>query len=113
MKVYHNPQCSKSRKVIELLKEKNISFDTIHYLENPLSINELGKLCNILNITPNKLLRRKELIFKELLKKFGEPNDEDSLQWMHEHPVLMERPIVVYRGNAVIARPPEKVLALL
>lgn len=113
MRVYHNPRCSKSRDTIKILKERNVSFETIEYLKNPLSVDELRDVCTLLAISPKELLRTKELVYEELVKEQGLPSDEQALAWMNQHPKLMERPIVICGIKAVVARPAEKVLSLL
>ena len=65
-KIYHNPQCSKSRETLQLLNEKNAHVEIIEYLKTPPSANELKKLCNQMGIPPKQLIRFKEAIAKEL-----------------------------------------------
>ena len=113
MKLYHNPRCSKSREAKKLLEENNESFTVIEYLQSPLSVSELRDLCTLLGISPSSLLRTKEKEYEELVKKEGEPSDEQVLIWMSEHPALMERPILVHNNKAVVARPAKRVLELL
>jgi len=111
MKLYHNPRCSKSRATRELLEGRAV--EIIEYLQNPLTVEELRDLCTLLSIAPHELLRKGEAEHKELVATHGEPDDTRALQWMHEHPILMERPIFVNGTKAVIGRPPENVKKIL
>ena len=112
MKIYHNPRCSKSRNSHKLLQEKNIDFETVEYLKNPITKEELKGLLAKLGIPAIELIRKNEAEFKENFK--GKDLSED--QWidaMIKFPKLMERPIVVKGNKAVIGRPIEKVIQLL
>lgn len=110
--IWHNPRCSKSREAFKLLEEKGIQADVVKYLDNPPTKEELKEVLKMLGITPRELMRTKEAIYKELNLK--EVNDEEKLiEAMAEHPKLIERPIVIKKGKAVIGRPIEKVIELL
>ena len=110
--IWHNPRCSKSRDSFNLLEEKGIKADVVKYLDNPPSKEELKEVLKMLGITPRELMRTKEDIYKELNLK--EVNDDEKLiEAMVEHPKLIERPIVIKDGKAVIGRPIGKVVELL
>ena len=112
MKIYHNPRCSKSRDSYKLLQEKNIEFETIEYLKNPITKEELTDLLSKLGIPAMELIRKGEAQYKENYK--GKNLSEE--QWvdaMIKFPKLMERPIVVKGDKAVIGRPIEKVIQLV
>ena len=110
--IYHNPRCRKSRETLTLIQESGEDFEIVEYLKNPLSNQELKALLYKLQMQPEELLRKGEAIWKEKYK--GKTLEEDQiLQAMAEHPKLMERPVVVKGGNAVLGRPPENVRALL
>ena len=110
---YHNPQCSKSRHALALLRERGVEPQVVHYLKYPPTVAELSLLLDQLGLSPLDVMRRSEPPFKDL--KLGEPGRtrEDLLAALAEHPILLERPIAVCNGRAVIGRPPERVLELL
>lgn len=83
----------------------------IDYLKTPPGASGLAALLKQLGIPARQLLRKKEPLFKEL--RLEQADDPAALAAMIEHPVLMERPVVVRGGKAVLGRPPEKVLELL
>ncbi len=112
MKIYHNPRCSKSRQTLNLLKEQGIEPEIVLYLDTPPSKRELQTLVKQLNIKPSQLLRKGEKIYKEQFKG-KEVSEAEWIDIMMEYPKLIERPIVVKDGKAVLGRPPENVLDLL
>ncbi|MCR9192252.1 MAG: arsenate reductase (glutaredoxin) [Gammaproteobacteria bacterium] len=107
--IYHNPRCSQSRKALEILKNHDIDPVIIEYLKAPLSIAQLTELRAHFDL--KDFVRHKEPIFKEL--KLTLTDESGILNAMSEAPILMQRPIVAYRDQAIIARPPEKVLTLI
>ncbi|AUN94920.1 arsenate reductase (glutaredoxin) [Pseudazoarcus pumilus] len=112
MRIYHNPRCSKSRGTLALLEEAGVTPEIIHYLDTPPTRAELVALLAKLGMQPSELVRRGEDICKT--EYAGRTMSEDDwLDAMLAHPVLIERPIVVAGERAVIGRPPEKVLELL
>ena len=112
MKIYHNPRCSKSRQALSLIQEKGENPKIIEYLKERISIEDLGLLLTMLKIKPIVLIRKSEQIWKE--KYNGkELTDDEIIMAMAKNPKLIERPIVVKNGKAIIGRPPEKVLNLL
>ena len=111
-KIYHNPRCSKSRQTLALLQENNEDAEIIEYLNNSPSEGELKSIIQMLGITPLDLIRKGEIIFKE---KYKGKNLTDN-QWigvMVKNPILIERPIVIKNGKAVLGRPPENVFDIL
>jgi len=111
--IYHNPNCSKSRKTLEILRSRGAETKIIEYLINPPSKDELQEILMKLNILPKDLIRFKDEKAKELGISY---EDEFSFdQWISilvENPKLIERPIVLSGKGAVIGRPPENVLSL-
>lgn len=111
--LYHNPACSKSRAGLELLESRGIKAKVVHYLDNPLTHEELSSLLAKLNINARDLLRSKEDAFDE----FGLGNlnlaESQLIEAMVQAPILIERPILATDTRAVIGRPTEKLLELL
>lgn len=113
VRILHNPRCSKSRATLALLQEKGIDPEVILYLETPPDTKQLAEITHQLGITPRDLLRKGEAEYEQLGLANDELNDQYILQAMHDHPRLIERPIVINKGKAALGRPPEAVLAIL
>ncbi len=111
--ILHNPRCSKSRSALKLLQENGIPYEEIRYLDNPPSENFLSTLLDLLGVEPEAIVRKNEQVYKELGLKDKTLSREEWIKILHEYPRLIERPIVVYKGRAVVGRPPEKVLELI
>lgn len=111
--IYHNPRCSKSRETLSLLKDAGYTPEIIEYLIHPPSKENLEKLLSMLRIEPKALLRKKETIYKELNLANLAKTDDEIIQAMADHPILIERPIVVSNKRAALGRPPEAVLKIL
>ena len=112
MKIYHNPRCSKSRLTLALIQENGQEVEIIEYLKESLSFKDLKSILEMLNIKAIELIRTNEIIWKENYKG-KEMTDQELINAMRENPKLIERPIVVKNGQAIIGRPPKKVLDLL
>lgn len=112
MKIYHNPRCSKSRQGLAILENSNLQFETIKYLETPISKEELTNIIQLLDISPIDLVRKNEAIWKENFKG-KELSNAEIITAMVANPKLIERPIVVNNGKAVIGRPPENIKTIL
>lgn len=110
--IYHNPRCSKSRQTLALLESEGITPTIIEYLKTPLDAKTIQQLLSQLDMAPRALLRTGEAIYKELGLKDPTLSDKAIIDAMINHPKLIERPIVVHQGKAVIGRPPEAVLTL-
>lgn len=111
-KIFHNPQCKKSREALALLNEKGEQPEVVEYLRTPPSREELQEIIKLLQITPYELVRKSEAIYKELYRG-RELSAEEWIDAMVTHPRLIERPIVIKNGQAVIGRPPELVKGIL
>ena len=111
--IYHNPKCSKSRQTLELLSAKGITPTIIEYIKNPPTVEKLKEILSQLGIAPRDLMRKKEDIYKELELGILSLSDKDLIDLMIEHPILIERPIVIANGKAVLGRPPEQVFDIL
>ena len=112
-RLYHNPRCSKSRGALELLQERGIQPRVIAYLETPPSADELRALLRLLDLPARALLRSGEDEYAALGLADPALSDDALIEAMSAHPRLIERPIFVHGGRAVIGRPPEQVLTLL
>lgn len=112
IQVYHNPRCSKSKMALEYLRLKSIKFETVLYLENKPTENELKGILKKLNISPKELIRKVEEIYKTEIKNKN-LSDDVLIKMMIKHPNLIERPIVIQGNNAVIARPAELIDTIL
>jgi len=110
--LYHNARCSKSRAACALLAERGQHVEIVNYLESPPSREELRELAAKLAMAPSELVRRGESIFEELYDG-RELSEEQWLDALATHPILLERPILVRGERAVIGRPPERILELL
>lgn len=107
--LYHNPRCSKSRQTLQILQSHGVSPIIIEYLKTPLNIEQITKLRSHFNL--KDFVRNSEPVFKKLKLTLADENK--VLHAMVEEPILMQRPIVTFGENAIIARPPEKVLELI
>ena len=112
MKIYHNPRCSKSRQTLAIIEEKGADVEIVEYLNDMPTKSELKEILSDLGIAAEQLLRKGEADFKENFK--GKTlSDDEWIDAMIKYPKLMERPIVVKDGKAILGRPPENVLELL
>lgn len=110
--IYHNPKCSKSRATLARLAQRGVEPKIVEYLKTPPTAAELEALVEKLGLTPEQLVRKGEDVYKKEYagKKLS------AAQWlaaMVRHPILIERPIVVVGGKAVLGRPPENIDQLL
>jgi arsenate reductase (glutaredoxin) len=114
--IYHNPRCSKSRGACDLIanayNRANEPVKVIEYLREPLTLAELKALHAMLGGPVRDMLRSTESEYKELDLAAPELTEEQLLQAIEQHPILLQRPIVVRNGKAVIGRPPENVETL-
>lgn len=108
--IWHNPRCSKSRQTLALLDENGHSPTIRIYLKDTPTKAEIEAVLAQLGLSPSDLLRKGEKLYKEL--QLSGTSEDQILASMVEHPVLIERPIVLHNGRAAIGRPPEQVLAL-
>ncbi|MBS8227663.1 arsenate reductase (glutaredoxin) [Vannielia litorea] len=108
--IWHNPRCSKSRETLKLLEEKGYTPEVRLYLDTPPDAEELERAAAELGLGPLQMIRRKE----EPAKALSGDTPEDMLfAAMAADPIIIERPIVFYKGRAAIGRPPENVLRIL
>jgi len=112
IRIYYNPRCSKCRATAALVAERGYATELVEYLLTPPGKEELRDVLRKLGIKPLQLVRTGEDVFKQHYA--GRTlSDEEWLDALVTHPILIERPIVVRGDRAVVARPPEKALAIL
>ncbi len=111
--IYHNPRCSKSRQTLQLLAEHGVEAQVINYLDTPPSHAELERILQLLGLEPRELMRHKEAEYTS--QRLDDPalTRDALIDAMVQHPRLIERPIVIRGKQAIIGRPPEKVLEIL
>lgn len=110
--IYHNPRCSKSRETLRLIKQRGIEPEVVNYLKDSPDRDRLDAILNMLDMEPRDLMRKQEPEYaKASLDDPGLTRDTLILA-MVQRPILIERPIVIADGRAIIGRPPEKVLEL-
>lgn len=110
--LYHNPQCSKSRAALELVRAARVPVRVVEYLKTPPDAAELARIVALLGIAPADLVRKSEAVFKESYAG-KELSDAQWIEAMVAHPILIERPIAVGAHRAIIGRPPENIRRLL
>ncbi|MHC0447628.1 arsenate reductase (glutaredoxin) [Flavobacterium sp. 3-218] len=112
IQIYHNPRCGKSRNCLAFIEESKQDFEIIPYLTETPTFEQLKTLLGQLNLAPIQLIRIKEKIWIENFK--GKTlSDDEIINAMVENPILIERPIVVKDGKAIIGRDPELVASFL
>lgn len=112
IQIYHNPRCGKSRNCLALIEQTNQQYEIIPYLTETPSFEELKALLEKLNLQPIELVRTKEKIWIENYKGKELTNDQ-IVQAMIDNPILIERPIVIKDGKAIIGRDLDKVASFL
>jgi len=114
--IYHNPRCSKSRSTCELVTAQYNRDEEpttiIEYLKQPLTVAELQELNRQLGSPVRDMIRDSEPEYKELGLSDATLSDAQLYEALAAHPILLQRPIVVRNGRAVIGRPPENVATL-
>ena len=111
--IYHNPNCGTSRKTLEILRDSGCDVWIHEYLKNPPSKDELKRLYDRAGIAPREGLRTKEALVEELgLNREGVTEDE-ILDAMIAHPILIERPIVETSNGVRLCRPQDRVREIL
>ncbi|MFI8417118.1 glutaredoxin-dependent arsenate reductase [Serratia sp. NPDC078593] len=111
--IYHNPACGTSRNTLELIRNSGIEPTVIHYLDTPPTRNELVKLIADMGITTRALLRKNVEPYENLKLDDSTWNDDQLVDFMLAHPILINRPIVVTEIGTKLCRPSEVVLEIL
>lgn len=112
-RIYLNPDCSKCRLSMQLLDDQGIAAEVIEYLNAPPSVDELREILDLLALQPRELMRQHEAPYTELNLADASLSRDALIQAMVDHPVLIERPIVIHNGKATLGRPPKKILDIL
>ena len=111
--IYHNPMCGTSRKTLDILRDSGLDVWIHEYLKSPPSRDELERLYHRAGIAPRDGLRAKEPLADELGLNRSDVTDEEVLDAMMEHPILIERPIVETPNGVRLCRPQDKVREIL
>lgn len=111
--IYYNPRCRKSREALQIINEKGIEPDVKLYLDNPPTTQELSEILRKMGKRPRDIFRKSEPLYKDLGLKNKDLTDDALLDFLHENPILIERPIVVKGQRAVLGRPPEDIKKIL
>ncbi|MGP9644980.1 MULTISPECIES: arsenate reductase (glutaredoxin) [unclassified Halomonas] len=111
--IYHNPACGTSRNTLAIIEASCETPHVIEYLKTPPNRERLVELISMMAITPRELLRRKGTPFEELNLDDPALSDDQLIDAMIAHPILINRPIVVTEKGARLCRPSERVLELL
>jgi arsenate reductase len=111
--IFHNPMCGTSRKTLEILRDAGCDVWVHEYLKNPPSRDELLRLYERAGISPREGLRAKEPLAQELGLNRSDVTDEEVLDAMIAHPILINRPIVETANGVRLCRPQDKVREIL
>jgi arsenate reductase len=111
--IYHNPACGTSRNVLEMIRSTGEEPRVIEYLKTPPSRSELENLIKRSGLTVRDILRQKGSPYEELGLADAKWTDGQLLDFMMEHPILLNRPVVVTPLGVRLCRPPEKLYEIL
>jgi arsenate reductase (glutaredoxin) len=109
--IYHNPKCSTSRKTLDLLRDNGFDPSIVEYLRTPPSRDDLAKMIRDARIDVRTAVRKREPLYAEL--NLADATDDQLLDAMAEHPILIERPFVVTPKGTRLARPIDAVREIL
>ncbi|GAA1695383.1 arsenate reductase (glutaredoxin) [Mycolicibacterium murale] len=109
--IYHNPRCTTSRKTLELLRESGVEPTVVQYLKTPPSRAELARMIDDAGIEVRAAVRKREALYAEL--NLADASDDELLDAMAAHPILIERPFVVTDKGTRLARPVDVVRDIL
>lgn len=107
--IYHNPHCSKSRQAIEILRQNGVNPVVIEYLKTPPNVGTLRSF----GLPPREIIRADEDEYAALDLADSKKTDDELFAAIAQHPILLQRPIVIAGRRVVVARPPERVKELL
>ena len=109
--IYHNPRCNTSRKTLALLRDRGVEPEIVEYLKTPYSAAQLKQLLGQLKLPARALVRKKEAAAAGIDP--AKLSEDQLIAAMAQHPIIVERPIVVSGGKAALGRPPDSVLAII
>ena len=113
IKIYHNPKCGTSRNTLEIIRQAGEEPEVIEYLKTPPSRAELVEIINATGLPVRDILRENGTPFADLDLGNDKWSDDELIDFIIEHPILMNRPIVITPQGADLCRPKEKVLDIL
>jgi len=111
--IWHNPKCATSRKVLGMIRARGIEPRVVEYVKTPPRADEIKSLLKQSGMRARDLLRRRGTPYEALGLDDPERSDAELIAAMAEHPILIERPVVMSRKGALLCRPPERVLEIL
>ncbi len=111
--IYHNPRCGSSRNTLTMLRDRGIEPRVVEYLKTPPSRDELVALLEAVGLGVRGIMREKEALFAELGLGDATRTDDELIDAILAHPILLNRPIVVTPLGTRLCRPPEVVLEIL
>ncbi|BCI54882.1 arsenate reductase (glutaredoxin) [Mycolicibacterium litorale] len=109
--IYHNPRCSTSRKTLDLLRDNGIEPTVVQYLKTPPTRDEIAAMIEAAGIEVRAAVRKREPLYAEL--NLADASDDELLDALAEHPILIERPFVVTEKGTRLARPIDTVREIL
>ncbi len=111
--IWHNPKCSTSRKVLDMIRAKGVEPTVIDYQKTPPSKAEINAALKAMGMKPRDLLRRKNTPYDDLGLDDPKLSDAELVDAMAEHPLLMERPVVHTKKGTRLCRPVERLQEIL
>lgn len=111
--IYHNPDCGTSRNTLAIIRQSGVEPEIIEYLKQPPSREKLVELIAKMGISPRSLLRQKGTPYDALGLADPKWTDDELIDFMITHPVLINRPVVVTPKGVKLCRPSEEVLSIL
>jgi arsenate reductase len=111
--IYHNPKCGTSRNTLALIRNTGVEPVIVEYLKTPPTKERLMQLIATSGLPVREIMRQKEAVYTELQLQDAKWSDEQLIDFMLTHPILINRPIVVTEKGVKLCRPSEQVLDLL
>jgi arsenate reductase (glutaredoxin) len=111
--IFHNPHCSTSRQVLATIRGAGVDPVVVDYLKQPYTREQLAGLLKAMGMKATGVLRRRGDLYAELAQANADRSEAEWLDLMVQHPVLVERPIVVAPKGTVLCRPKERLLEIL
>jgi arsenate reductase len=110
--LFHNPRCGKSRTALSAIQQTTAKVEVVEYLQENPTKDQLNKIIQKIGCNPHDLIRTKEKVYQENFK--GKTfSEEEWLEIMVKHPILIERPIAIFDNKAIIVRTPEAITEML